>query len=1012
MRRPSSRPAALSVLTVALAIAAALAVPAGAARERSTRGTPTIQGEDLVVADVDRRQGRRSPTGGQRAAVDRLDAEVRWNDFGTPQSLLIDDGGSGGGGAVVAARAFLSRNAALFGLSEEEVADLAVLGVNPIGQGHAVLLEQRFEGLSPGRDGLVTLAVRDGQVLYASSSLSANGSLADGPAISPAQAFASAARSAGVDTEARDVDVVSREDGWTELEVAGFDDRQHLRLAAVPTYTGPARPAYQAIVADPEHGLGSSVFIDAVTGEVLLRESLIDHATDDPTWDVFPSYPPLDYSTSDTREVWCQFGTAPGCVYAFDNPASPAGWDTNAVTGTPTLQTRGNNARATEKWSSPTPGGSDQGTAYSSSPTRDFLYPWTNQWFEDQCDPAVFTTPAANDIDAARANLHASHNRMHDWAYVLGFTETTWNSQEHNFGKGEDEADPEHGNAQAGGISGGFPTFSGRDNANQFTPPDGQDPVTNMFLWQPIPAAFYSPCVDGDYDMSVIAHEYTHMISNRMVAGPDQRLLGLQANAMGESWSDLAAVELLISSGDIPADQANPFAVGAYVTGDDVAGIRNYGMDRSPLNYSDVGYDFVCTTNAMGQCVIIGQVHADGEIWSAVNTDIRSAMIARYGGGTQAQQDACIAGDVPSTACPGNRRWIQLVFDAWLLMPSATTMLDARDAMLAADLTRFGGANQDLLWNAFARRGFGEHASSTGSDDVDPVPDFTSPYANEATVTFKPVGDGTGTVAELFVGHYEARVTPIADTDPATALDATFQIVPGAHDFVTRARGYGITRNALSFRAGQVRDLPVFLRHNLASSANGATASGDGVNHDKLIDDTEATNWAFLGADDAVENEAIGTEVTVRLDPSAPVHEFRRIQVSAQLRPRIHTDPADPGSQSRYSALRQFEIWVCTATASVDCTQDAQFTKIYTSASNAFPSVAPRPRVVDLTTRSFAVPRTTASHVRIRVLHNQCTGGPAYQGEQDADPRFQTDCGDGSTQDDVVRIAELQVFTQ
>ena len=27
------------------------------------------------------------------------------------------------------------------------------------------------------------------------------------------------------------------------------------------------------------------------------------------------------------------------------------------------------------------------------------------------------------------------HNRMHDWAYVLGFTEATWNGQTFNFGR-------------------------------------------------------------------------------------------------------------------------------------------------------------------------------------------------------------------------------------------------------------------------------------------------------------------------------------------------------------------------------------------------------------------------------------------------------------------------------------------------------------------------------------------------------------------------------------------------
>ncbi len=46
------------------------------------------------------------------------------------------------------------------------------------------------------------------------------------------------------------------------------------------------------------------------------------------------------------------------------------------------------------------------------------------------------------------------------------------------------------------------------------------------------------------------------------------------------------------------------------------------------------------------------------------------------------------------------------------------------------------------------------------------------------------------------------------------------------------------------------------------------------------------------------------------------------------------------------------------------------------------------------------------------MLTNQCTGTPAYQGDQDDDPRNVTDCDEGSTQDDNVRAAELQVFTR
>ena len=79
-----------------------------------------------------------------------------------------------------------------------------------------------------------------------------------------------------------------------------------------------------------------------------------------------------------------------------------------------------------------------------------------------------------------------------------------------------------------------------------------------------------------------------------MAGGPNANLSGNQPQAMGESWSDLMAIEYLHESGFTPVGGENPFAVGPYVTGDKVAGIRNYGMNNSPLNYSDVGYDFVC----------------------------------------------------------------------------------------------------------------------------------------------------------------------------------------------------------------------------------------------------------------------------------------------------------------------------------------------------------------------------------------------------------------------------------
>jgi extracellular elastinolytic metalloproteinase len=986
------------------------------AADGSSTAGPNVQGEEGALPNVDARRGRKAPSERQRDSV-KSGSETRFNKFGAPEALS-DPGDYLATGLpsddVAAARAYLSANRELLGLSESQLADLELVNAPDLGPGSAVLFRQTFGDLDAGRDGLVAVGVVDGKVAFLSSSLTTDTQLTGSVGLTPEAAVRAAAEAAGQPAGA--ISNVRTDDGWTVMDVEGYSDPARARLVAVPTPTDGVRQSYEVLLMDLPAELGAMSYVDAESGALLVRDGIVDHAAENPAWKVFPASPALDYSTNDTRELWCWNLAAPpaGCQKAVANSASPRPWDVDAATGVPTFVTIGNNARATEKWN--TNVGSAQGMNPSASATRDYVYPWTNQWFEQRCDPATFTSPEKNDIDAARANLHAMHNRMHDWSYHLGFTETTFNAQAFNFGKGGTQGDPEHGNAQAGGIVGGPPGFASRDNANQFSGPDGVVPVTNMFLWQPIPASFYSRCVDGDYDMSVIAHEYGHLISNRMVGGPTASLSGNQAQAMGESWSDLTAAEFLISQALVPLGDENPFAVGPYVTGDKVAGIRNYGMNSSPLNYSDVGYDFACNTTQTGDCPLRTQVHADGEIWSATNYDIRQAMIARYNGSFPssdlALQLACVAGTTPVTQCPGNRRWAQLYFDAWLLMATGTvSMVDARDALLAADLVRFGRAHQSLLWNAFARRGLGSGAASVGgTSNPDPMPSFESPTANNATVTFKAVGQADGHPVQLFVGRYEAAVTPIADTDPGTPLPATFEIVPGEYELVARGNGFGTKRLTSSFGPGQVRDLPVNMSRNLASSASGATASGDGVNLGALIDDTEVTNWASL------TGAVLGKQVTVRLDPSQASHQVRRVQVSAML--RVNTNnPNDPGGQNRFTALRQFEIWACEAKAGIDCSQDSQFTRILTSPADAFPSGVPRPRAPELIMRSFDVPQTKATHVRLRVLANQCTGGPAYQGDQDDDPGNSTDCdettlpgfGVNATR---VRAAELQVFEQ
>ncbi|MEV7968533.1 M36 family metallopeptidase [Sphaerisporangium sp. NPDC088356] len=911
-----------------------------------------------------------------RSAKKPAKATLRWNDLGTPALVTSEEPLAEGLAAdpVQAARAYLKANTDLFGLRAEAVDALETVAVNPIGKGHAVLLRQKFGDLPAGYDGLVAVGVTDGKVLHASSTLSRATSAPPAAVITEQQALEIAARDAEID-----------------LSVASTKRAEEV---AVPAADGVHR-AFQVTLIEQGHEeepAAYTSYVDAVSGDILIRENLVDHFDpENPSWSAFAANPPADYSSTDTRQTWC---AAPrrGCdLVVGGDPATGKAWDVDHTTDTPTNTSFGNAARTVENRAS-----GSSGTVGTRSnvitPSRNYSFPWQNQWFNAKCDPAAFDQPGEADLEAAISNLHAMHNRMHDWSYRLGFTETAWNMQVSNGERGGLGGDPERGNAQAGAR-----VLPVRNNANQITPADGVAPISNMYLWQPQAGAFYAPCVDGDYDMSVIGHEYTHAISNRMVAGPNSGLSGAQAGAMGESISDLFAMEYLFENGFRPRGDT-PYVTGGYVTGDAERGIRNYDMSKSPLNYSDIAYDLV------GQ-----QVHADGEIWSATQFDVRDAFIHRYGKGSAKDQRACAEGRKPLDDCPGNRRWIQLHFDAFLLTTAGNlSMVDMRDAMLAADRVRFGGANQDIMWKAFAEHGLGAGAASNGTADPDPTPSFASPDGGNATVTLHPEGEAADAPVRLYVGDYEGRVVPVADTDPATALGATFEIVPGTYSFVAVAPGFGHTRfesRVKKDRKDRPTELPVEMFRNLASAAAGATATGDGVNQDKLIDETEATNWASLTAPVA------GRSVMVDL-AGTKAEKIRRVQVSAMLRPGIN-DPADPGStpQNRFTALRAFEVLACDATSGTDCANPANYTTIYTSRKDAFATSLPRPRGGDLIIKSFDVRRTPATHLMLRTVSSQCTGNPLYAGEQDNDPNSATDCATAAPLAGQIRAAEFQAFS-
>ncbi|KAJ3254026.1 hypothetical protein HK103_007565 [Boothiomyces macroporosus] len=296
--------------------------------------------------------------------------------------------------------------------------------------------------------------------------------------------------------------------------------------------------------------------------------------------------------------------------------------------------------------------------------------------FDTNWDPNSEPTVDANQKAAIINNFYIS-NTLHDISYLYGFNEKAGNFQTSNFGKGGDEGDSVIINNQA----------DGSDNANFATPPDGQRPEMNMYLWD-----MTTPQRDGSLENSIPLHEYTHGISNRLTGGSRQaNCLGTnEAGGMGEGWSDTTANYLTRKEGET-RDTATS-ALGDWVM-NQPNGVRKYvystDMKKNPLTYSNVQ----------------GEVHAIGTVWATMLWEMYWNFVDQYGFSPNYHDP---------TQMKGNIMAFQLVIGGLTLQPCNPTFISARDAIIAADQAYYGGKNKCLIWKAFAKRGLGTDAVAKG----------------------------------------------------------------------------------------------------------------------------------------------------------------------------------------------------------------------------------------------------------------------------------------------------------
>jgi extracellular elastinolytic metalloproteinase len=285
----------------------------------------------------------------------------------------------------------------------------------------------------------------------------------------------------------------------------------------------------------------------------------------------------------------------------------------------------------------------------------------------------------------------------------------------------------------------GRPDANHRDNANMETFPDGTPPRMQMYL-------FFNNGdfrdINGGDDAAIVYHEYTHGLSNRLITLSNGvgALDDAQPGAMGEAWSDFYAKDLLANQGLQP-DTAAPGEVDMGEYTDSVPHrIRSQPMD-CPVAVGTPACPGAGTAGPSGYTYgdfgnIAGgpEVHADGEIWGETLWDLRTEV-------GSAVAEALVTGGMRGS-------------------PPEPTFLDARDAIMDADVALFGGHHMAALWRVFARRGMGTDAATTGSGDTNPHEGFAKP-ADQA-----PTGSMSATPANVAPGanvHFDAGA--IQDVD-------------------------------------------------------------------------------------------------------------------------------------------------------------------------------------------------------------------------------------------------------
>lgn len=379
-------------------------------------------------------------------------------------------------------------------------------------------------------------------------------------------------------------------------------------------------------------------------------------------------------------------------------------------------------------------------------------------------------------------NLFYWNNIMHDISYLYGFTETGANFQTNNQGRGGNGNDYVIAIAQSS---------AGTSNANFSTPGDGSRGRMRMYLWSG------SPQKDGDVDNGIIAHEYTHGISNRLTGGGGAGCLG-NAEQGGEGWSDYYG--LMVTTNWATATVNDGFNI--------PRGIGTYALNQATTG-AGIRSQRYCTNMAINNKVYASSIpsapHDRGEIWCSVLWEMTWSIIQQ-------------AGINPNLFNPagagGNSVALKLVTEGMRLQPCNPGFIDARNAILKADTLFYGAQYSCAIWRAFAKRGMGRAASQGSSNSVsDQVANYDVDNGS-LSVTSNPVQAQEGQNVTYTNVVTAGNCTPVAGFFLTDTLPSHVTYVSGG---TYNAANRTVTTSPVNVSTGATQNYPFIVTVNPGS---------------------------------------------------------------------------------------------------------------------------------------------------------------------------------------------------